>query len=214
MRLLISGSWVRAPRWALLNFVFVCFNLCFLAAFVFLFWIWIMFCEFPINNEKKEKKQFKRKNSLLRFKIVGSRWATPSFKKSLPRDSTKRNALYFETPFNFSACFTLDLSFLLLHAAANFQQTWVNCSLLSVSDASRFVPYVSHNNVWRHSRKNFFEEFCLLIVIILFLLHNYFIIPKLAITRSNRAKRVQNCLSLFIRKDWVGALWGWKMKKE
>ena len=39
----------------------------------------------------------------------------------------------FETPVDFSSYFSLDLSFLLFHAAANFQQTWVNCWLLSVS---------------------------------------------------------------------------------
>ena len=62
--------------------------------------------------------------------------------------------------------------------------------------------------------EEFLKEFCLLIVIILLLLHNYFIIPKLASTRSNRAKRVQNCLSLFIRQDWAGAAVGVKNEER
>ena len=52
-------------------------------------------------------------------------------------------------------------------------------------------------------------------LIILFLLHNYSIIPKLASTRNNQAKCVQNCLSLFRDKKRLSrSTVGVKMKKE
>ena len=169
----------------------------FSSSFVFLFWIWIIFCEFPMKKRKTNSKQ--------KIQFYDSKLSVPVPQSALRWfwDTRWFFVILFTwpviSPFACSSEFSTNLGWLL--AIIGFH-------------GSRFVVYVSHNNVWRHWRKNFLEEFCVLIVIILFLLHNYFIIPKLASTRSNRAKRVQNCLSLFIRQDWAGALWGSKMKKE
>lgn len=161
---------------------------------------------------KKRKNQFKTK----KFTITIQNSATPSFKKSLPRDSTKRNAPILRHPLIFRPALhlTCHFSFCMQQRIFNKLGSIARYYIIGFH-ASRFVVYVSHNNVWRHWRKTFFEQFCLLIVIILFLLHNYFIIPKLASTRSNRAKRVQNCLPFIRDKKRLGrSTAGVKMEKE
>ena len=197
MRLLISGSWVRAPRWALFRFVFLCFNLCFQAHLSSYFEFELYFASFQWKKEKTNSKQ--------KIHFYDSKLSVP-----VPQSAMR---WFWDTRWFFVILFTWPV--ISPFACSSEFSTNLGWLLAIIGfHGSRFVVYVSHNNVWRHWRKNFLEEFCLLIVIILFLLHNYFIIPKLASTRSNRAKRVQNCLSLFIRQDWAGALWGSKMKKE
>lgn len=143
--------------------------------------MWVIFCEFPINNEKR-KNQFKTKKFTITIQIVSSSSATPSFKKSL------RGMLYTWPVISPFAC-SMQRIFNKLGLIARYYQ--FPC----------FTFCVSHNNVWRHWRKNFLEEFCLLIVIILLLLHNYFIIPKLASTRSNRAKGVQGRSTVGVKNE-------------